>query len=104
MIRIIEGIQLWLKSLGENMSDSVAAQIQTSEALVGLVERMDRIEDAVEMLASKTGQLYDEVRDVNARLGSYLTEQARKEASVRRIESEVREVDQRLRVVEGTRG
>lgn len=97
MIRIIEGIQLWLKSLGENMSDSVAAQIQTSEALVGLVERMDRIEDAVEALASKTGQLFDEVREVNMRLGAYLTEQSKHQSSVR-------EVDKRLRIVEESRG
>lgn len=96
MIRIVEGIQMWLKSLGENMSDSVAAQIQTSEALVGLVERMNRIEDAVELLASKTGQLYDEVREVNSRLGAYLTEQAKHQSSVR-------EVDRRLRAVENDR-
>lgn len=104
MLRVIEGIQFWLKSLGEHQAESSESQQALSEAMEAVVVKLDRLEGVIEALASKTAELHDSVGDLNYRLGSYLAEQAKKDASANTLRSEVREVDRRLKVLEGGSG
>jgi hypothetical protein len=95
MHRIIEGIQFWLKSLGERSAESAESQQILASNMETVVEKLGMLEDAMVTLTSKVGQLYDSVNDLNSRLGLYLIEQQRKENALKVLQSEVREIQRK---------
>jgi hypothetical protein len=92
MIRVIESIQSFLGHIAENVAGAVEAVTAQATAQEAVVVKLDRLEEVMVSLTGKVGQLCDSVEDLNTRLGSYLTEQARKDVSLRQLASEVREI------------
>lgn len=99
MLKIIEAIQSWLGHIAENNAGALEAITEQAIAQGVLVSKLERLEDAVATLVGKVGQMHDSIDDLNKRLGAYLTDQAKKDVSLRQLkanqaslESEVREI------------
>lgn len=97
----IESIHLSLSSIEEHLGSACEAIQAQSEAQEAMAVSVDQLKDALLELVGKVGQLYDAVSDLNGRFGSYLAEQAKAGANANILRSEVREVDRRLRLLEG---
>lgn len=101
---VLREIGAYLGSLGEDVAKCAESNSETAVLTETIAGTLGRIEDALESLAKKFVELSDEQREINGRLNLYLQDAAQAETGMRQLRSEVRRVDERLRLVEGGGG
>lgn len=88
----IEAVQGHLKDLTESLAQCAEAVQAQSEAQESVVVKVEQLQELFRSLTEKTGELFDEVRELNRRVGDYIKDQSK--------QSGIRDVDKRLRLVE----
>lgn len=94
MIRIIEGIQGYLKFLTSRLAECASSAVETSLAV-------QQIAAAIPAITAKLGEIHDEAAETNSRLNLYLQDQARQEGKVARLDKQVSEVREKLQMKAG---
>lgn len=94
---VLREIGAYLGALGEDLAQCAESNSETAVLAETIAGTLGRVEDAIEALSKKFVELHDEQRETNARLNSYLDEATRNEAGLRKLVSEVRRVDDRLK-------
>lgn len=95
MIRIIEGVQTYLKFLKEHLADCAAAAVETSHAVAQISETMPAI-------VRTMNEIHAEVQEINSRLNRYISDQAQQDGKVARLEKNISEIRERMpRVADG---
>ncbi len=95
------------REMGEDvaqMAQSVTELTNTTEALANAMGTLDELRRAVEqlgemmaMFTGKVGQLYDQQRETAEQIGRYIQDAAKQQSGIR-------DVDRRLRAIEGGLG
>lgn len=103
----VEAVMATQKELGSDvaqMAQAVTELTETAEKLVNALASIDELRRAVEQLGEtvvaytgKLGQLYDAQEETSAQLGRYLQDAAKQQSGIR-------DVDRRLRAIEGGLG
>ena len=101
---VLREIGAYLGALGEDLAQSVEATAETTVLVESAAGSLGRIEDALEALTKKFLDLCEEQSEINKRLNLYLQDATQAETGMRQLRSEVRRVDERLRLVEGGGG
>lgn len=89
MIRIIEGIQSYLKFLTTRLAECASSAVETSLAV-------QQIAEAIPAITRSLGEMSDSLSEINSRLNRYLSDQAQQEGKVARIDKHVSEVREKL--------
>jgi chorismate mutase len=87
--RILENIRDYQKFQKDSIADAMAAMVEQGK-------QSEQVANAVLEMTSRLGQVFDAVAELNERLGRYLTDQAREKATVKNLQSEVREIRSRV--------
>lgn len=98
---VLREIGAYLGSLAEDLAQSAESSSETAAQAEVIAGKLETIENAVEALAKKFVEMHDEQRETNARINLYLDEATRNEAGIRKLSSEIRKVDERLRGLGG---
>ncbi len=94
MMKVIEGIQGYLKFLKEHLADCAAAAVETSHAVAQMAETLPAV---TRML----GEVVDRLDSIDDRLNRYISDQAQQDGKVARLEKHVSEVRERVNRVAG---
>lgn len=94
---ILREIGAYLGSLAEDLAQCAESVSELAGATEALMTAQAAMQDALTTLTGRFVQLHDEQRETNARLNLYLDEATRNEAGIRKLVSEVRKVDDRLK-------
>lgn len=97
-------IGTYCASLAEDLAQLTESVTELATTAEAIATNIVAIQDAVQALTGRFVQLHDEQRETNARLNLYLDDATRAEHGVRKLQSEVRKVDERLRMIEGGGG
>jgi len=94
MIRVIEGIQHYLKFLKEHLADCASAAVETSHSVA-------QIADMLPAVTRTLADVVERLDSIDERLNRYIADQAQQDGKVARLEKNVSEVRERLKVVDG---
>jgi len=89
MIRIIEGIQSYLKFLTTRLAECASSAVETSLAV-------QQIAEAIPAITRSLAEMSDHMGSIDERLNRYLADQAQAEGKVARIDKHVSEVREKL--------
>jgi chromosome segregation ATPase len=94
-------IGAYLGSLAEDLAQCAEAVSELAGAVETLIASQAAMQDALTALTGRFVQLHDEQRETNARLNLYLDDATRAEVGMRKLQSDVRKVDERLKGLGG---
>ncbi len=107
MLEVVECCALTQREMGEDvaqMQQAVTELTTTAEAIVNRLDVLDELRRAVEQLGDavtsytgKLGALYDLQRETSEQLGRFIQDAAKQQSGIR-------DVDRRLRAIEGGLG
>lgn len=89
MIRIIEGIQGYLKFLTTRLAECASSAVETSLAV-------QQIAEAIPAITRHMAEMSDHLNSINERLNRYIEDQSKQEGKVGRIDKHVSEVRKKL--------
>jgi len=89
MIRIVEGVQQYLKFLKEHLADCAAAAVETSHSVA-------QISESLPAIVRTMNEIHAEVSEMNGRLNRYIADQAKQDGKVARLEKNVSEIRAKL--------
>lgn len=91
-----EAIHISLCAIEEHLAGALGAVEAQADAQEAMAVSVDSLQTMLGELAGKVGQLYDVTRELNERLGNYLTEQAKNQSGVRVVQERLRAVERKI--------